>query len=295
MTPTEIYPIIAIDGGGTRCRIALETGQEKMVVETGSANATTDFDRTLNEISAGLTTLATQADLALDAMRHIPAYVGLAGVTGPDIAQRLTAALPFEHIRVEDDRHAALRGALGEQDGFVAHCGTGSFFAAQLQGQPNITGGWGPVLGDIASAQWVGRNALSYTLDASDSLKPRSDMAEHLLATHGGTSGIVAFAASARPTDFGAIAPIVTTHAQNGDALATALLQDAAAHLVHTLTLMGWSQGLTICLTGGIGPHYADYLPDNMRSDVKAPQGEPLTGALSLAREFRKEVIRERC
>lgn len=295
MTSAETHPIIAIDGGGTRCRIALETGQKTMVVETGSANASTDFDRTLNEISAGLTKLAAQANVPTETLRHIPAYVGLAGVTGPDIAQRLTAALPFADVRVEDDRHAALRGALGETDGFVAHCGTGSFFAAQLQGQPNITGGWGPVLGDIASAQWVGRHALSYTLDASDDLKPRSDMAEHLLATHGGTSGIVAFAASARPTDFGAIAPIVTTHAEKGDVLATALLQDAAAHLVHTLTLMGWAEGLTICLTGGIGPHYAKYLPDHMRSDVKAPQGEPLTGALSLARDFRKEVTRERC
>ncbi len=226
MTTDETYPILAIDGGGTRCRIALQAGQDTTVVETGSANVSTDFDRTVTEISTALEALSTRVDMPpLSQLAAIPAYVGLAGLTGEAIAQRLTRALPFDRARVEDDRPpAALRGALGTQDGFVAHCGTGSFIASQLDGQRRIVGGWGgPVLGDPASAQWVGRHALSYTLDAADGLAETTDMARHFLSTLGGTAGIVAFATTARPTDFGALAPpVVTSHANAGDALAVA-------------------------------------------------------------------------
>ncbi|WP_421704135.1 BadF/BadG/BcrA/BcrD ATPase family protein [Aliiroseovarius sp.] len=294
MTNAKTYPIIAVDGGGTRCRIALKRGQDTTVVETGSANVTSNFDGAVAEIEAGLNALAEHSAMSLPRLTAIPAYVGLAGVTGPAIAERLTQALPFDRVVVEDDRPAALRGALGAQDGFVAHCGTGSFIAAQIDGQRRIVGGWGPVLGDPASAQWVGRHALSYTLDAADGLAPNTGMAQHFLSTLGGTAGVVAFAASARPADFGALAPVVTDHAEAGDALAIALMGDAAGLLVRLLTKMGWTPGKTICLTGGIGPSYATHLPAQMQMDLKAPLGEPLSGALSLAREFSTEVTLER-
>lgn len=294
MTTVNTYPILAIDGGGTRCRIALEVGQEKTVVETGSANASTDFDRTVSEILGALSELSARVGTPIARLTAVPAYVGLAGVTGEGVARRLASALPFERVRVEDDRPAALRGALGKKDGFVAHCGTGSFIAAQLDGRRRIVGGWGPVLGDAASAQWIGRHALAYTLDASDGLKPLSAMARHFLSTLDGTAGIVAFAGTAKPTDFGALAPVVTEHANTGDPLANALMGDAAARLEDVLGKMDWTQGKPICLTGGIGPFYADHLPEYMRADLMAPLGEPLEGALSLARDFSEEVTLER-
>ena len=42
----------------------------------------------------------------------------------------------------------ALRGALGEKDGIVVHCGIGSFAASRIDGKSRFAGGWGPVLGD---------------------------------------------------------------------------------------------------------------------------------------------------
>jgi glucosamine kinase len=294
MTTVETYPILAVDGGGTRCRIALKSGQDTTVVETGSANVSSDFNRAVAEISTGLATLAERASLPLERLAAIPAYIGLAGVTGAQMAERLSRALPFDRVRIEDDRPAALRGALGEAEGIVAHCGTGSFVAAQIGDQRRIVGGWGPVLGDPASAQWVGRHALTYTLDAADGLAPDTGMARHFLSTLGGTAGIVAFATTARPTDFGALAPVVTEHAKAGDALAIALMDDAAGRLIRIMSQMGWAPGRTICLTGGIGPCYGAHLPERMQQDLKPPLGEPLVGALSLAQDFAKEVTLER-
>ncbi|MYK32530.1 MAG: ATPase, partial [Boseongicola sp. SB0670_bin_30] len=131
MNEPLVSPVIAIDGGGTQCRLALNDGKSIVAVETGSANVSTDFDGALNEISSGLGSLAERAGLKLESLSRIPAFVGLAGMTGEAVSERLRTALPFTHVRIEDDRAAALRGALGRADGAIAHCGTGSFFAAQ--------------------------------------------------------------------------------------------------------------------------------------------------------------------
>ncbi|WP_298908023.1 BadF/BadG/BcrA/BcrD ATPase family protein [uncultured Aliiroseovarius sp.] len=286
-------PVVAVDGGGTRCRLALRKGGVDTVVELGSANVTTDFDAAIAEISRGLDLLSARSGIAMDELCGLPAYVGLAGVTGPVIAQRVAQALPFSRIRVEDDRPSALVGALGDQDGIVAHCGTGSFLAAQIDGELRFAGGWGPVLGDPASAQWVGRRGLSVTLDTVDGIRENSALSRYFLGKFAGAAGIVQFASTARPEEFGALAPAVTAHAAEDDTLATQVMNEAVNGIAELLPILGWKPGMAICLTGGIAPHYASYLPEEMQCCITAPAGEPLSGALSLAQSFSKEIAHE--
>ena len=281
--------VLAIDGGGTRCRIAYSDGKAITSVETGSANVSTDFDGSVREILSGIDALSAKLEAQLNDQ---PTFVGLAGVTGPQIADRLRAALPFRKIRIEDDRPAALRGALGDRNGVVAHCGTGSFFGSRINGQTRLFGGWGPALGDEASAQWIGRLALSATLQAVDGRAPMSAMAETFIERFGGVPGLVQFAGAANPKDFGALAPLVTEMAHDGDRLAIQVLQAGADEIARSLPLIGWTPGLAICLTGGIGPHFASYLPNEMRAEVVLPKGEPLVGALALALELAEETAR---
>ncbi|MDE0696348.1 MAG: ATPase [Boseongicola sp.] len=283
-------PVIAIDGGGTQCRLALDDGMSIVAVETGPANVSTDFDGALNEISAGLGSLAERAGLKPEALSRIPAFVGLAGMTGETISERLRTALPFAHVRIEDDRAAALRGALGLADGAIAHCGTGSFFAAQCQGTMRCAGGWGPVLGDEASAHFVGKAALGTTLKGIDGQYPTSPLAERILTDFEGTEGIVRFAGSASPSELGALAPLVTEFAKQGDALAEHIMRSGAQDISAMLQVVGWNKGQPVCLTGGIGACYAPYLPADMQSDLTSPLDEPLAGALSLAAAFAQEI-----
>ncbi|MYH59273.1 MAG: ATPase [Boseongicola sp. SB0675_bin_26] len=283
-------PVIAIDGGGTQCRLALDDGMSIVAVETGPANVSTDFDGALNEISAGLGSLAERAGLKPEALSRIPAFVGLAGMTGETISERLRTALPFAHVRIEDDRAAALRGALGLADGAIAHCGTGSFFAAQCQGTMRCAGGWGPVLGDEASAHFVGKAALGTTLKGIDGQYPASPLAERILTDFEGTEGIVRFAGSASPSELGALAPLVTEFAKEGDALAEHIMRSGAQDISAMLQVVGWNKGQPVCLTGGIGACYAPYLPADMQSDLTSPLDGPLAGALSLAAAFAQEI-----
>ena len=287
----NLNPIaLAVDGGGTRCRVAVSDGENIQRVEVGAANVSTDFDAACSELRGGLKALADHTGISFEVLVSLPAYLGLAGITGKALADRLAVALPFHRVRIADDRASALRGALGGANGFVAHCGTGSFIATQQAGAVRFAGGWGPVLGDQASAQWVGRRAMSETLDCTDGLTEPSEMAQELLSRYGGSDGIVHAATRMSPTDFGALAPVVTDYSSRGDALAILILQAGADYLSDRMEKMGWRTGLPVCLTGGIAPFFAAYLPDDMRSALTDPLGDPLTGAVALAHAFQKEI-----
>ena len=280
---------LAVDGGGTHCRIAAQSDGTLSFVETGSANISTDFNGAVSQVLDGLKDIAAKTAINMDDLIDLPAFVGLAGVTDRQIADQLRAALPLKNVRIEDDRPAALRGALGDQDGVIAHCGTGSFFGLQLGSIMRFLGGWGPVLGDEASAQWVGRAVLRDTLEAVDGRRPTSELANELLDEFEGAAGIVRFAGSARPSDFGSIAPRVTDFAARGDALAERIMFAGASEIERGLKHIGWTPGRAICLTGGIGPQFEPYLPITMQTELVPASGEPLSGALHLACELESE------
>jgi glucosamine kinase len=282
--------VLAIDGGGTRCRVGFRNGPDVIAIETGAANVATDFDGGVAHVIEGLRALALRSGRSVETLAQLPAFVGLAGVMSSDIAERLRGVLPFSNVRIADDRPAALRGALGMRDGVLAHCGTGSFYGVQIAGRTRLSGGWGPVLGDEASAQWIGRAALRGALKVVDGRAARSGLASLLLDRFGGAPGIVGFAGSARPSDFGALAPLVTDCAARGDALGRHVMAAGARAIAASLVSIGWVSGQAICLTGGIGPHFGPYLPDVMRADIVPPEGDPLAGALSLAQDLALEV-----
>lgn len=294
MSTLRSIPVLAVDGGGTRCRVAVSDTGGVTVAETGPANVSTDFDGGVREILRGLNRLAERVGINAEALADHPVFVGVAGVVEPAIGDRLRAALPFARVRIADDRPAALRGALGEMDGFLAHCGTGSFFGAQTGRTMRFVGGWGPVLGDEASAQWVGRAALALSLESTDGRRAMTPLTERLLADFGGPAGIVRFAGTARPQEFGAVAPLVTQSAATGDAMARRIMVAGAAEIARTSAHLGWRAGSPICLTGGIGPQFATYLPEEMRACIAAPQGDPLQGAIALAHDFAQETADER-
>lgn len=278
--------VIAMDGGGSRCRIALKSAHDLVRVEVGAANVHSDFDGAIAEIRHGLETVATELGGGLSDLVDAPAFAGLAGVSSVDVGDRVRAALPLSTLRVADDRPAALRGALGAFDGAIVHCGTGSFLALQQGRTARLAGGWGANLGDEASAKWIGHRALALTLQARDGTAPDSALAKELSRDLGGVDGILSFAAGATPAAFGTLAPRVTAAAEAGDALALVVMRAGAEQIAALLAALGWTSDMALCLTGGVGPVYAAYLPDDLRRALRAPLGEPLDGALALAEEF---------
>lgn len=282
--------IIAVDGGGTRCRFLIEGQGQRHAVELGSANVTTGFATATAVLREGIAALAAAAGLSEAALRATPAFIGLAGVKGESMIARVAGALPLDHVRVDEDRPAAIRGALGARIGAVAHCGTGSFLGRQAPDGLRVLGGWGTVLGDEASAYWVGRQLLSAAVNAEDSIVPRTGVIEGLSDIFEGPQAIVSFAFEAPPREVAALAQRVTHAAAGGDPVARQILQEGAAYLMRSLAHLGWQPGEPLCFTGGIGPHYTDYLPPEARGSIAAPEGSTMDGALALARDFSKAL-----
>ncbi len=283
---------IAVDGGGTRCRVAVALGDSRHETEAGPANVSTALDAALAEIHCGIDALAQRFGQERRNWRSVPIYLGLAGVIGPVQVDGVAEQLDFDHVLVEDDRPAAVHGALGVADGAVLHCGTGSFQAIQREGRIRTVGGWGAVLGDPASAMWLGREALTATLAAHDGLHATTALSASLSTRFGGATGVVAFARDASPAEFGALAPTVTQAAEAGDEMAQQLMQRGANEQVHVLDQLGWDRETTVCLTGGLAAHYRGYFPAHVQRAIQPLRGSTLDGAFALAQRFAEACAR---
>ena len=278
--------VIGADGGGTRTRLRASGSFGVIDVEVGPANVTTDPEGALGSVREGVDRLAEAGALGVAAIAGAVAHVGLAGVTDAETAEWVRAALPFGTCRVTDDRVTALRGALGQRDGAIAHAGTGSFLGLQAGRVLRFSGGWGRVLGDEASGFWMVMEALRGTMAALDGTGPGSNLTAAFLEEFGGRSGIIALAQGAPPVRVAALAPRVTAAAEAGDAVALDILRDGAAHMERGLAAMGWTPALPLALTGGLGPVFGGYLSESTRAALVEPEGTPIDGAMALAQDL---------
>lgn len=268
---------LGFDGGGSGCRAVLadDAGRVLGRGEGGPCNIMSDRDGAV----AALRACANQAMVGHDP-RQVSAVLGLAGVNTSGAADWLPAMLPFGRVRVVQDAETAAVGALGDRDGIVAAMGTGSVFIRKSDGKIATLGGWGPILGDEGSGNWLGRRFLADVLRSHDGLAVATALTHATLARHGGPAGIVAFARNATGADFGAEVPHIL--AARDDQAAQRLLSDAAEVVAASIRRLRGDALLPVVFTGGLGPLYAEMLAG--RWQILPPLGGPLDGALALAR-----------
>ncbi|NHF74691.1 BadF/BadG/BcrA/BcrD ATPase family protein [Paracoccus xiamenensis] len=269
---------LGLDGGGTGCRAILTDAEGRVMgrAEGGPANVMSDPEGAVSQVTA-----CALAALAGHDPAQVTAVLGLAGVNTSGAAEWLPQRLPFGRVRVVQDAVTAAAGALGAQDGIVAAMGTGSVFIRQTAGEVVTIGGWGPILGDEGSGNWLGRRFLAHVLRASDGLAAETPLTHATIARHGGRSGIVSFARSAAAADFAAEARQIQSDPQ--DPAAQHLLAEAAQAVAQSIAALQPRTPLPVVFTGGLGPVYSGLLRD--RWELREPLGTPLDGALRLARE----------
>ncbi len=271
--------LIGIDGGGTRCRLAVELAGQRHQLETGPTNVTSDFDGAIATLKAGLAELAQNAGLPLETLLDAPTHFGLAGIVSPKDERRVSAALAMPHARYSDDQTTSIRGALGRNDGIVIALGTGSFIARQLGGEFRKIGGWGLILGDEASGAWLGREAVADALRAQDGLLQETPFLRML------GPRLTDLVSQPKQTDFAALAPEVFAAANENDPSAKAILNRGLAYLGGSITALDPEASLPLCLVGGLADSYRSLLPAPLASRLVPAQGTALDGALDLARE----------
>ena len=288
--------VIGCDGGGSGCRVVVADATGRVLAQSagGPANVHSDFDLAISNLNAALDDAARQLSLPLSALEGAVAHFGLAGVQSAQMGARVAAALPCLNAVVTEDRVVAVAGALGDADGILLGIGTGTIIAASRGGRMTHVGGWGLQLSDQASGAWLGRGLLEQVLLCHDGLDAFSDLTRDTFAEFDNDPGaLVRFAVSARPSDYARYAPAVVQAARAADAAGLDLMQRGAAYLTRALAVIGFTRGDALCLTGGVGPHYARYLPQAAQAAIVPAKGSGLDGALALALAAKSRLTKE--
>lgn len=291
MIPAMNRYVLGVDGGGSTCRLRLfDPSGAEISTRIGTAtNVTTDFDAALSELNARWSEISRETGVSAS---QVSAHFGLAGAIDSTIRTRVAAALPFDRVTVSDDRITTLIGALGKADGMIVSVGTGSFAGVQRAGRARLAGGWGLRLSDQASGAWLGREILTQVMLLEDAVIPGSALLKEIRARFPSPADIIAFASD--PAKLASLAPQIVKAAQTGDPVATEVMTRGADYLIKLLGALGHTPGLRICVLGGLGPQYCNFLPASLTADISQPDGNALDGAVTLAQQIPEETTDER-
>jgi len=232
--------VLGIDAGGTKtvCLLADAQGTVLGSARGGGANLQAqgelEVEKTLHDVM----------DRAMAGRRQIPDAVclGIAGVDRPDdtaviegIMRRIGYKMP---ALVVNDALIALVAAVGEAPGIVIVCGTGSIcYGRNADGRAARSGGWGYVIGDEGSGYWIGRRALAAVARHADGRGPATSLTGAALS-HFGVDTVAELVHEVHAHDprrhrVAGLGAVVHAAADAGDAVARAILDDAAAELLH--------------------------------------------------------------
>jgi glucosamine kinase len=277
---------IGIDGGGTSCRAAVadRMGTILGIGKAGAANIMSDPEGALANIVASARDAFANAGLDQAALQSSSVVLGAAGANIGPYGARIQEALPFAKSQVVTDSLIALQGALGRSDGVVGAFGTGSVYGARRGGKVTEIGGWGFIVGDQSSGARLGRDLLELALLAHDGVYSHSAITRIVLDEFAGDpQKIVEFAHVSKPGDFARYAPLVFSHALEGDAIAVQIVRKAAESIDQSLESLLWPECKTVCLLGGLAVAYRPWLGPDHQALVAEPKADALQGAVAFA------------
>ena len=233
--------VLGIDGGGTRTRASIVDDQRVLAfAENGSIKRLrVGAEAAEANLRALLKDVFAQAGL-----RGVKAAsAGVASASMPGVKEWITAVFDdfgVERSEVVGDEVIALDGAFKGGPGILQIAGTGSNCIGRApSGARESAGGWSSRLGDEGSGYWIGLHAVRRALNAYDREEPT-----RILETVGGIWGtktieeLVNLGDSSPGPDFAALAPAISKLAEEGDAVAAGVLQQAAADLVDSVLLV---------------------------------------------------------
>jgi N-acetylglucosamine kinase-like BadF-type ATPase len=233
--------ILGVDGGGTRTRASIvaegrvlaraENGSIKRL-RVGAAASEANLRALLKEVYA----LAGVSQVRA-------ASVGVASASMPGTSEWITAVLRdfgAERSEVVGDEVIALDAAFHGGAGILQIAGTGSnTIGRAADGSRECAGGWSSRLGDEGSGYWIGVNSLRRALHAHDHEQPTRILER--VGEIWGTPNLdylINLGDSTPGPDFTALAPAISELAEAGDAVAVAVLAQAAADLIDFVLLV---------------------------------------------------------
>jgi glucosamine kinase len=279
---------LGIDAGGTHTRARLVSDAREVLGtgEAGPANTPSGLPQALRAIEDAYSEAVAQAGLTKAEASSIHAGMGIAGLNRRGFLEGLKAhAFPFRTTAFASDAAIANLGAHEGHDGAIVAVGTGSVGFARVGEDVFTIGGYGFPVSDEGSGAELGLRAIRRALWARDGRIPHTPMTLEILDRfHGSAGEIVDWTARATPADYAAFAPMVLAHALEGESNAELIVQESARRIeaiVRTLLERGAPR---CCLVGGLASAMCDWLAPSIRERLSEPLGDPLDGAILLAR-----------
>lgn len=280
---------LGIDAGGThtRARLVSVDGKVLGLGEAGPANIPAGLTQGLRAIEEAWSQAVAQAGLTKAAIATIRAGLGMAGLNRRGVLQGLKDhQFPFRSIAFASDAAIANLGAHAGADGGVVIVGTGSVGFGRVGERVFTIGGYGFPVSDEGSGAELGLRAIRRALWARDGRIAHSPLTREVLDSfHGSAGEIVDWTARATPADYGVFAPLVLDHALAGDTIAELIVQESARRVDNMIRTL-FDQGVPhCCLMGGVAERMRDWLAASIRARLRNPLGDPLDGAILLARK----------
>lgn len=300
----ELY--VGVDGGGTKTNGVLVDAAGKVLAQLRGAS--TNLHAVGRDVArARLCTLVDDLLAQAGAAGRDLAAIGLgmSGVGRPEeqaqVRGWMQERFPASACFVDNDAVAALAAATGgELFGVVVISGTGMIvLGIDRQGRRARAGGWGPLIGEPGGGFALGAAALNAVAEAADGIGPPTCLSAALLEHLGlaEAQGMVAWAyADVSWARFASLAPLVVRCAQEGDAVSSAIIDQAADALAQRVSAVVRRLDLAAtafpCVfTGGnlapgllaerLRKHLHDVTPT---AEVTWPQVDAAVGAAWLAR-----------
>ena len=252
--------LIGADGGGTKTKLAaFEDGIRIAESLAGPLNY-----RVLPPEEA-----ARNLAEGLDALGIPPDMTAAMGIADPSLDDApgeddeaanafyriLGERLPFP-VYARSDVFVTLEGLTRGGPGTLVIAGTGSMgMARNAQGELRVAGGWGRLTGDEGSGYFIAVRGIRAALRAADGLDPPTALTDALLSRFGAASprAFIPILYGDPEPDIAAFAGDVARCAEDGDAAACAILDDAADRLAETAALLvRWADCPTVGIWGSV-------------------------------------------
>lgn len=237
--------ILAVDGGGTKCRAMLSTKEGYVLAsaQSGSCNyQSVGLDMAMKNIRDAISKVV---QVAGQPPTLKSAVFGLAGIDTEKDHRIVRGAIDkalaqlgliSKEIIVDNDGMITLLGAIGCEDGVLVMAGTGSIACGTTQqGRQVRVGGWGHILDDAGSGYAIGKAALTHVMYVYDGRDPQSGLVKAVLdkLVLAGPEEMMNWTYSQHYTvdKVAALAPVICRLAEEGDWKALDILLKASQSL----------------------------------------------------------------
>jgi glucosamine kinase len=281
---------LGIDGGGSKCKAIVMSAKNEILGTgiSGPGNPLHGFEQATHSIVTSAKLALADANIAESSLGNIVAGVGLAGVNLPVLFEQMNNwQHPFKAMHLTTDLLIACLGAHQGEDGAVIISGTGSCGFSYVDGEPYIVGAHGFPHGDKGSGAWFGLQAAKQVLLSLDGLIATSLLNDKLLSLLNVNTGVeLVEAIAGKPAAFYArMANLVFDAAEQGDALALAIVKEGANYIDNVATQLSKRSPPRLSLIGGLTPRLLPWLAQEVQNGLSAPLNSPEVGAVFYARQ----------